>query len=493
MKRIKILFAIIGIVLLSSSCEGFLDVKPSNSADSGTSITNANDAKVIINGIMRNMTSYNYYGRNFILYGDTKGGDFVVRSQGRGYDGFYTFNHSQSSGNYGGFWSHMYHCILQVNTLLKNIEIMEAEDNGSDDLSEYKGQALTARALIYFDLVRLYGKPYNMDKTSYGVPLVLEPVDAKDQPTRATVEQVYQQIVTDLQDAEPLLSKSVRRGFLNYYANLAIQARVYLHMDNFGAALTAAETIINDGVYDLYENDEWVDSWSTEFGTESIFELGVYENEADLGTSSLGYYLLRAYKVTGASGWFMASDYYLERLGQDPDDIRWAIMDEDETSEEGPERLGSCMKYVGGHDMNGDKGGNASATNIKVIRLSEVYLMAAEAAYRKSSPELTKAVNYLNEIRKRSPNLTPATTSTISLEMIMDEKSKEFFTEGLRYWDMLRLGWDIEFNDEFIQPAVVIPHRDKVIDRSFFKTILPLPQDELDANPALVDQQNPGY
>jgi hypothetical protein len=189
----------------------------------------------------------------------------------------------------------------------------------------------------------------------------------------------------------------------------------------------------------------------------------------------------------------MASDYYLERLGQDPDDIRWAIMDEDETSEEGPERLGSCMKYVGGHDMNGDKGGNASATNIKVIRLSEVYLMAAEAAYRKSSPELTKAVNYLNEIRKRSPNLTPATTSTISLEMIMDEKSKEFFTEGLRYWDMLRLGWDIEFNDEFIQPAVVIPHRDKVIDRSFYKTILPLPQDELDANPALIDQQNPGY
>jgi len=493
MKKFKIIFAIIGIVLLTWSCEDFLDVKPSNSADSGTSITTANDAKVIINGIMRNMTSSSYYGRNFILYGDAKGGDFAIRSQGRGNDGLYTFNHSQTSGNYGSFWAQMYHCILQLNTLIKNIQVMEDEGNGSDLLSEYKGQALTARALIYFDLVRLYGKPYNMDKTAYGVPLILEPLDAKDQPLRATVDAVYQQIVTDLQAGEPLLSKSNRKGFLNYYANLAIQSRVYLHMDNFGAALTAAETIINDGAYDLYTNDKWENSWANEFGSESIFELAMYENEANLGTSSLGYYLLKLSKVTGASGWFMASDYYLDRLGEDASDIRWAIMDEDETSEAGSERFGSCMKYVGGHEMKGDKGGAASATNIKVIRLSEIYLIAAEAALRKSSPDMTKAANYLNEIRKRAPGLAPATAANVTLEMIMDEKSKELFAEGHRYWDMLRLGWEIEFNDDFIDPVVSIPHREKTIDRSFYKTILPIPQDEIDANPPIGEQQNPGY
>ena len=74
---------------------------------------------------------------------------------------------------------------------------------------------------MYFDLVRLYGKPYNMDKTSYGVPLVLEPLDVSAQPTRASVEAVYTQIMKDLTDAAPLLSKNKVKGFINYYANMA--------------------------------------------------------------------------------------------------------------------------------------------------------------------------------------------------------------------------------------------------------------------------------
>ena len=81
MKKNKIIFAIIGILLLSS-CEDFLDVKPSNSANSATSILTVDDAKVAMSGIMRNMTSYNYYGRNFLIYADAKGGDFDIASAG---------------------------------------------------------------------------------------------------------------------------------------------------------------------------------------------------------------------------------------------------------------------------------------------------------------------------------------------------------------------------------------------------------------------------
>jgi hypothetical protein len=315
-------------------------------------------------------------------------------------------------------------------------------------------------------------------------------VDASEKPTRASVGEVYNQIVSDLAEGANTISKSVRNGFLNYYANKAIEARVKLHMNDFPGALAAAEEVINDKKYTLYDNDKWVNSWSTAFGSESIFELGVYENEADLGTSSLGYYLLRLGIIKGASGWFMASDYYLQRLGEDAEDIRWGIMDYDETS---PLRFGSSLKYVGGSNMNGDKGGKASATNVKVIRLSEVYLIAAEAAIQQSTPDKMKAATYLNEIRKRSPNIDLATDATVSLKMVIDEKSKELFAEGHRYFDMLRLGWDIEFNDEFIYPNVLIPHREKIIDRTFFKTILPIPQDEIDANPAIGAQQNPGY
>jgi tetratricopeptide (TPR) repeat protein len=487
MKKITTIITVLGVLLLAS-CEDFLNVKPSNYAAAETSIINAADAEVAINGLMRKMTSSNYYGRNFVIYGDAKGGDFAIRSQGRGLDALYTFNHSATSNSYSGFWSQIYNIILQANNLLVNIAKIEEAGNGTAALENFKGQALTARALMYFDLVRLYGLPYNMDKTSYGVPLVLEPLDASAQPTRASVEEVYNQIMKDLTDAAPLLSTGAKDGYLNYYANLAIQARVNLFMGNYADALDAAEEIIEDGPYSLYTNEEWVDSWSEEFGSESIFELGIYPDEADLGTGSLGFYLLRLGIVKNAMGWFMASDYFLERLGEDLTDVRWGIMDYDESS---TERFGSCRKYAG-VDLAGDKG-STSAVNVKVIRLSEVYLVAAEAAISLPVPDRTKAATYLNEIRKRSPGLAPADETTVTLDMIMDEKSKELFAEGQRFFDMIRLNRTIEFNDEFIFPAVVIIHREKTIDRNFFKIVLPISQTEIDANPAIASQQNDGY
>jgi hypothetical protein len=488
MKKITIILTVLGLMLITS-CEGFLDVTPSNYAASETSITNANDAKVAINGLMRKMVAANYYGRDFVIYGDAKGGDFAIRSQGRGLDYFYSFNHSASSNSGSGFWTQIYNNILQANNLIKNIEKLEAEGSGSAALSDYKAQAMTARALMYFDLVRLYGKPYNMDKASFGVPLILEPLDASAQPTRASVEAVYTQVLKDLSDAAPLLSKNKVNGYINYYANKAIEARVHLFMDNFTASLAAAEEVITSGKYTLYSNAAWVGSWATPYGSESVLEFAVYPAEADLTTGSLGYYLLRLGKVTGAMGWFMASDYWIARMGQDPTDIRWGIMDYDESS---GTRFGSCMKYVGGAAMQGDKA-SRSAVNVKVVRLSELYLVAAEAALRLPTPDRVKAANYLNQIRKRAPGLAAATDATVTLDMIIDEKSKEFFAEGLRYFDMLRLNRTIEFNDEFITPAVVITHRQKTIDRTFYKTILPISQTELDANPAIVTQQNPEY
>ena len=181
----------------------------------------------------------------------------------------------------------------------------------------------------------------------------------------------------------------------------------------------------------------------------------------------------------------MASDYFLDRLGQDPDDVRWGVMSYDESS---TSHLGASYKWSGSTTLEGDGKSTATAVNIKVIRLSEIYLIAAEAAYH---IDKDLAATYLNAIRKRSPNLAPATAATITLDMILDEKSKELFTEGHRYFDMLRLNLPITFNDEF--GGITVPHRPKTITRSFEKTILPIPQDEINANPGLEAQQNPGY
>src|SRR5699024_2314689 len=208
---------------------------------------------------------------------------------------------------------------------------------------------------------------YLDDKSAWGVPLVTEKLDANAKPLRATVEENYKQIIKDLDDAQPLLSKSKDNGLINYYANLAMQARDYLYMGENEKSLAAAEEIIESGVYSLYSNDKWVDSWSEEFGSESIFELAIYPSEGDLGTGSLGAYLRRAGHGSGSIlGYFMASDYFIDRLAEDLNDVRHGIMSFDETSDT---RMGSCYKYSGSINLDGDKGSaNSTAVNIKVIR-----------------------------------------------------------------------------------------------------------------------------
>ena len=153
------------------------------------------------------------------------------------------------------------------------------------------------------------------------------------------------------------------------------------------------------------------------------------------------------------------------------------------------ERKGACYKYMGGLDLPGDGKATNTAVNIKIIRLSELYLIAAEAALHNGDKEA--AADYLNAIRSRAPQLAPATAATVSDDLILDERSKELFGEGHRFFDLMRTNRSIEYNDDF--QSVPVSQREKVIDRTFYKIVLPISQDELNANPALESQQNKGY
>jgi hypothetical protein len=486
MNKLKIFLPVL-LALILFSCKKTLDVQPTNQVDASTSIKTPADAQIMINGITRSMSSSDYYGRNFMLYGDAKGGDMTIPSQGRGQDGLYTFNHSASTGSYSGYWSQIYFALLQVNNLLQGIDQLEAA--GTTGFGTYKGQALTLRAIMYFDLVRLYGKSYDLDKAAYGVPNITTPLKSSAQPLRNTVSDNYTQILSDLKAAAPLLAKTKANGFLNYYGNIALQARVYLYMKDYANALKAAEEIITSNVYTLYTNVNWVDSWKAQFGSESIFEIGIYPLEGDLGANSLGAYHRK--KGDGGStilGWFIASDYFLTRLKQDATDVRWGVMNDDEFSTTAAPRKGGLYKYSGSIALAGDGKTTNTAVNIKVIRLSEIYLIAAEAAL---STDAAKAATYLNAIRKRSPLLPAATALTVNIDMILDERSKELFGEGHRFFDMMRLNKTITFNDEII--GISVATRPKTIDRSFFKTLLPISQAEINANPGILAQQNPGY
>ena len=495
MKIFKISIIAAALLTSFSSCKDFLDVEPGNSIDAGTALNGASDARNRINGLSRLIASSSYYGRNFELYGEVKGGDLTVYSQGRGLDQLYSFNQDAETNNFSGFWSQIYYCIAQTNDVLEKIDQVATDSKAQ--YTNAQGQLLTLRALFYFDLVRLYGKSYTQDKASRGVPIVISPASYNNKPARATVAEVYTQILKDLKTGQELLgaNKAIDNGYINYYANLAIQSRVYLTMADYENAYSKANEVIASGTYKLYENEKWTSSWASMYGTESIYELGINEGEADLGTASLGYYLMR--RTGGQGGMFYASDYYLNRMKEDNNDVRWAILGRDESS---ATRMGAVYKNLGSVNTNtslplnslGDKGNtNNTAVNIKVIRLSEIYLIAAEAALKKPSADPAKSAELLNAISKRSPNRPVFSSATVNEDAILNEKSKELFGEGHRYWDMIRLNKKITFNDDF--QGLTIKTRPKEIDRTFEKYILPIPQSEINANPTLKEQQNPGY
>jgi hypothetical protein len=496
MKKITNILISLACVLTIVSCQNFLDVPPTNQADSSTCLTSVHDAEVMLTGLIYNLTSASYYGRNFLLYGDAKGGDMTIYTGGNPGDALYYFNHSASSNSYSGFWSQGYYCLLQANNIINNIKDLQ-EEGTTEDFDDCLGQALTIRAMILFDLVRLYGKPYNMDKNSDGIAVVTEQVDASAKLLRDPVEKAYQQIVADLIEAAPLMSTKARGGYFNYYANQMLLGKVYQYMDNQSAALNCFENVIDSGRYTLYTPANWVASWSKEFGSESILELAIYPSERDLGTGSLGCYYMRKGHIKAANGNFNASKYWMDLM--DDDDVRWGIMDwghyyGDTTVDPRVQARAAygkdcCYKYSGSTDLAGDKGSsNYTAVNIKVFRLSEAYLLAAEACL---STNKAKAAEYLNAIAKRDLDYTPWTASTVTEEAIYNEYRREFLCEGKLFFEQCRWNKTITFEDNAYYGSTVSTRRGTTIDRTNNLCRLPVSIDEIHTNPGI--QQNPGY
>lgn len=144
-------------------------------------------------------------------------------------------------------------------------------------------------------------------------------------------------------------------------------------------------------------------------------------------------------------------------------------------------RLGWVRKY----EKN-----NQTANNLKIIRLSEMYLIAAEAALKKSAADKNTAANYLNAIRKRSLSLAPAQANDSQLEdLILKERRKEFLCEGHTYFDYMRLGRTVRY-DQTLFP-IGPEGRSLAIDWNYYKCVMPIPIYELLANPNIV--QNKDY
>ena len=382
------------------------------------------------------------------------------------------------------------HVIHQANSLLERIESGAVVTDDAVALNCIKAEALALRGLALFDLTRLFAMPYTLNNgTSLGVPIEIKTTLPTHQPARNTVAECYQQVIDDMTGALKLsaLSADKKNGYLNVWSVKALLSRVYLYMnDNEKALALAKEVMNNGGLYQLFTHDEYPSVWGKDFSSESLFEFYYTLSEPDGGTGGEGAPMVYADNVKDWNN-LVLTKAFLDLLGEDPDDVRHSLNRLPEKPEEDilPEGSKGHPKYL--NKYPGKTGDNPQDNDICIIRLSEVYLNAAEAAFKLGGAENLKfSLDCLNAIVSRANPAKSVKESELSLERILKERRKELVGEGHAFFDAMRNGLSVNRTGGWHLPSVAAA---AVIAPSDPRVALPIPQAEIDANPNMV--QNP--
>lgn len=507
MKILKSIYKVATCTLLVAglaSCgDEWLDVSPSNGVDADAALTSSSDLEPARTGMyaaLKGTSNFSdYYGQAFFVYGDVHAGDDYqynhISGSNRG-SFFYDMTYETASqfGRTTIAWQSPYKLIGRANRIIAAAEGGTLSDKDDADaktvIAQYVAEAKALRALAHFDLVRIYGKPYTADQgASDGVPLVTEVLESSAKPARSTVKQVYDQVIKDLTEAinsNALATKSTP-GYINLWGAKAILSRVYLNMGDYANALKVAEDVIEKSGSKLWTRDEYIDAWSASKPNENefLFRISVTSNDDNNDLNGIGNL-----QQQSGYGEMVATKKFVDMLSSDENDIRNDIFEVSEIEEEKPV-FGTNKVYL--NKLRGLNGNTRIVPVVPIIRLSEVYLTAAECAFRTN--DKVKAAKYLNDlVGNRTTTATALVDeATVTLERILIERRKELIGEGQRYFDALRNNETIvRYTSEADKGwHKTLSKEAQSFNRDYYKAIAAIPQSERNANKNIT--QNPGY
>lgn len=383
-------------------------------------------------------------------------------------------NHSTSP-----LWSYAYYTIARANNVINNLDDKVGKDATQQQVNNVKAEALFIRALCYFDLVITYCQPYNYNATEddkMGVPLVL--VTENGKPARDSKENVYNQIVADLLQAESIMADDyVRSGVTDKAATPtkpAIQAllsRVYLYMNKWQEAANYATKVINNKKYELAPADAYAAMFSAATapeGGEIIFE--VYGSDKNEYWDNSGWAHLPYMTTTddqGSHGDVCATKDLYDLYSEG--DVRKSMF-----KQHGNDYFPT--KYSGK-----PKDSDPKYTNVPILRLSEMYLNRAEAIINGAS---IQGVTAESDLRKIATVRGASQTAAATKQGVFDERRRELAFEGHITADYARCNKSMtrkDFDDS----------KNKDVAFPSYMWALPIPNRERTANPNVA--QNPGY
>ena len=505
MKVLKSIYKVMGCAILAaslSSCvNDWLDVAPSDGTDADAALTSSSDLDAARTGMYKalkgNSSFVDYYGQQFFVYGDVHAGDDYQYNNigGSNRASFYYDMNYQTASEFNTStvsWQSPYVVIGRANRIIAAAEGGKLSDavEAKAKIEQYAAESKVLRALAHFDLVRIYGKPYTEDQgASLGVPLVTGVLESNAKPARSTVAEVYTQVVKDLTEAisSNALATETEPGYVSVWGAKAILSRVYLNMGDYANALSVAEDIIKNSGAVLWTRDQYFKAWdaSTPNESEFLFRLNVAGSDDNNDLNGIGNLQQRdGYKE------MVATKKFVDMLTSDPKDVRNDMFLPAKAEKE-VAVYGTNKVFL--NKLRGQGGNLRNVTIVPIIRLSEVYLTAAECAFRNN--DKTKAVEYLNVLVKNrtTTEASLATVDNITLDRILIERRKELIGEGQRYFDALR-------NNETITRYTseadkgwhqTLSKEAQSFNRDYFKAIAAIPQAEINANPNI--KQNTGY
>ncbi len=399
-------------------------------------------------------------------------------------------------------WGGYYTAISKFNQALaaaNSITDPELKENAQ----VFKGYAFFYRAYSYLYLARTFGKAYDAAtaSTDLSVPLVLV-YDQNARPARDTQENVYKQIKSDLDSAAVLLAGevgAVRASKPTIDAVTALYARYYLDVKDYDNAASCAQSLIASGKYELSDTPaEFTAEFLNDTGTEPILQMVASLNEAP---NSLYNYtrLTTANKQNVYSPYFLPSGKLIDSYSAS--DLRLSGWFKASGSASYPIYSNGSAYSDPGVLVFTKFEGNPTYTSaplpqgqnaIKPFRISEMYLIAAEALFQSgSTSDANKVLNDLQTARGAELTTQP------SIEAIQKEWFIETVGEGQRVWCLKR--WGAGFTARYGQPAAIANnliytgtyYTDRAFEKGDYHLTLPIPTYEMKINTNL--KQNQGY
>jgi starch-binding outer membrane protein, SusD/RagB family len=516
-----VLIPVFLLAIFIYSCKDVVDLQPYASLSESSAFATASSIELSVMG-MYNGAQRGYYPANGAQRGYPFGAAFVEQGDCRGEDAinlqaFFQFTYegtySTTTANNEAYWSDTYRLINRCNMVIEGVNNAVAANIITAAVgNQYLGEAYFMRAISHLELLFHFARPYKYtsDASHPGVPYRVKPyttqaaIDEGTTQGRNTVADCYAKIIADLDFAEANLpAKSIRPvgptriSRATKGAAIAYKTRVYQHMWNWTKVISEFAKLPTTG-NDAYSLTATPDvPFTTQLSnTESIFSI---ENSATNNPTTNGA-LPQMYNGKGRGLVCISPIIWRNAF--------WLADDK---------RRGATMTYTVAANGIIYSEKYKDYTNFTdpapVIRYAEVLLNVAEAYCRLATPAGAPDANALlnlNKVRDRSL-ATPATqsytaasfaTNTLLLDAILAERRIEFCMEGRRWPDIHRLMLDIPAKLSNSNPAATAytlgtpysgPYGVAAVAFTNYKFLWPIPQIEINVNPTLAAQQNPGW